>query len=84
MIRSLRGLEQLTAPDGTRLGDPVPDSEWKRSFCVRCRTPMRVTVDRVHSENYCSDCDPPHRGVGGFDDPVAKDDIDAFKIADDQ
>ena len=54
----------LRAPDGTKEGDPIPGSKWFRSFCPRCDAPMRVTAENLKVYIQCSDCDPPHTGVG--------------------
>lgn len=56
--------EGAKAADGTRIGDQIPGSRYVRSFCWRCREPMRVQPCRLETEMYCGDCDPPHMGVG--------------------
>lgn len=50
--------------DGTKHGDPIPGSRFYRAFCARCGEPMRVQEANLNRENMCSDCDPPHMGVG--------------------
>lgn len=50
--------------DGTKHGDPIPGSRFFRAFCARCHTAMRVQEERLTKENWCSDCNPPHMGVG--------------------
>jgi len=55
------------AADGTRRGDPIPDSRFFRSFCARCGEPMRMEAGRVNEDVLCNECDPPHIGVGGPD-----------------
>ena len=47
-----------------KAGDPIEGSRFFREFCKRCRTPMRVTKERVGYSNFCGDCDPGHIGVG--------------------
>ena len=35
------------APDGTKFGDPIPDSKLRRAFCNGCGAPMQITEKKL-------------------------------------
>lgn len=64
------------------VGSAIPGSRYYRDYCTRCSEPMRVEEDRVGDEHFCSECDPPHMGVGNATPGMGLDkDPDAYEPA---
>jgi hypothetical protein len=61
MMRKKR-IEGLVAPDGTRMGDKIPNSKYVRSFCIECQQPIRVSTENILS-GYCEECNPEPEGI---------------------
>jgi len=63
-------------------GKRIEGSRFYRSFCPRCLSPVRVTLERLTFGEpvFCELCDPPHKGCNSPSSVVndIEHDTDAF------
>lgn len=68
--------------EGLANGQEIPGSAYHRWHCVRCETPMRVTMAvlagavKVPDRRYCEACDPQHHAPGNASSGHYGDDAD--------